>query len=145
MVGRWRKYPFGMAHVHRGYMLHVSFRKCMGVECLMKIIFSSFLLFFFYLPLHPILIVSKINIKLQDRMSVKCWNTKYINCLFILWANSMQMTLFQQHGLASWNIFFRISYAQNPCEIHSFPLSPLEYVKVGGCTGPHIPFLLKEM
>ena len=56
--------------------MHVSFRKCMVVECLMKIDFTSFLLFFFYLPLHPILIVSKVNIKLQDRMSVKCWNTK---------------------------------------------------------------------
>ena len=64
-------------HMFTGdYMLHVSFRKCMVVECLIKIDFSSFLLFFFYLLRHPILIVSKINIKLQDRTSVKCWNTK---------------------------------------------------------------------
>ena len=55
----------------------------MVVERLTKIDFSSFLLFFFYLPLHPILIVSKINIKLQDRTSVKCWNTKGKHQLYL--------------------------------------------------------------
>ena len=92
-------------------------------------------------PSYPDCFKSKHQIARQNVSEVLEYKRKTsIVSLFFdvnFWANSMQMTLFQQHGLASWNIFFRISYAQNPCEIHSFPLSPLEDVKVGGCTGPH--------